>query len=144
MTHSPKLVHRGKLWNFLAAKIIFYIYHANALDRRITEYTDAEKFSVIVMNPPYGGTETDSIKANFPADLRGSETADLFLALILYRLKNNGRAGVIIPDGFLFGTDGAKLEIKKRLLNQFNLHTIIRLPQSFRSLHFNHDQHFIF
>jgi len=106
------------------------IYHANALDRRITEYTDAEKFSVIVMNPPYGGTETDSIKSNFPADLRGSETADLFLALILYRLKNNGRAGVIIPDGFLFGTDGAKLEIKKRLLNQFNLHTIIRLPQS--------------
>ena len=106
------------------------IYHANALERRITEYTDAEKFSVIVMNPPYGGTETDSIKTNFPADLRGSETADLFLALILYRLKNNGRAGVIIPDGFLFGTDGAKLEIKKRLLNQFNLHTIIRLPQS--------------
>ena len=50
--------------------------------------------------------------------------------MILYRLKNNGRAAVIIPDGFLFGTDGAKLEIKKRLLNQFNLHTVIRLPQS--------------
>ena len=106
------------------------IYHGNALERNIREYTDAEKFSVIVMNPPYGGTETDSIKANFPADLRGSETADLFLALILYRLKNNGRAAVIIPDGFLFGTDGAKLEINKRLLNQFNLHTVIRLPQS--------------
>lgn len=106
------------------------IYHGNALEGNIREYTDAEKFSVIVMNPPYGGTETDSIKNNFPADLRGSETADLFLAMILYRLKNNGRAAVIIPDGFLFGTDGAKLEIKKRLLNQFNLHTIIRLPQS--------------
>ena len=106
------------------------IYHGNALEGNICEYTDAEKFSVIVMNPPYGGTETDSIKNNFPADLRGSETADLFLAMILYRLKNNGRAAVIIPDGFLFGTDGAKLEIKKRLLNQFNLHTIIRLPQS--------------
>lgn len=106
------------------------IYHGNALERNIREYTDAEKFSVVVMNPPYGGTETPAIKNNFPADLRGSETADLFLALILYRLKAQGRAAVIIPDGFLFGTDGAKLEIKKRLLNQFNLHTVIRLPQS--------------
>ena len=106
------------------------IYHGNALNENVTEYTEEEKFSIIVMNPPYGGTEDSNIKNNFPADLRGSETADLFLALILYRLKNNGRAAVIIPDGFLFGTDGAKLEIKKRLLNQFNLHTIIRLPQS--------------
>ncbi len=106
------------------------IFHANSLERRITEYTDAEKFPVIVMNPPYGGTELPIIRNNFPADLRGNETADLFIALILYRLQFNGRAAVIVPDGFLFGTDGAKIELKKRLLNQFNLHTIIRLPQS--------------
>ena len=106
------------------------ISHGNSLERRITEYTDDEKFPVIVMNPPYGGTELLSIRNNFPADLRGNETADLFIALILYRLKFNGRAAVIIPDGFLFGTDSPKIELKKRLLNQFNLHTIIRLPQS--------------
>lgn len=106
------------------------IFYGNSLERRITEYTDEEKFSVVVMNPPYGGTELNEIKRNFPADLRGNETADLFIALILYRLKFNGRATVIIPDGFLFGTDAPKIELKKRLLNQFNLHTIIRLPQS--------------
>lgn len=106
------------------------ISHGNSLERRITEYSDAEKFPVIVMNPPYGGTELPIIRNNFPADLRGNETADLFIALILYRLKFNGRAAVIIPDGFLFGADAPKIELKKRLIHQFNLHTIIRLPQS--------------
>ena len=61
---------------------------------------------------------------------RSSETADLFIALIMYRLKVGGRCGVIIPDGFLFGTDGAKLALKENLLRKFNLHTIIRLPGS--------------
>lgn len=106
------------------------ISHGNSLERRITEYADDEKFQVIAMNPPYGGTELPIIRNNFPADLRGNETADLFIALILYRLKFNGRAAVIIPDGFLFGTDAPKIELKKRLLHQMNLHTIIRLPQS--------------
>ena len=106
------------------------IFHANSLERNITEYTEDDKFSVIAMNPPYGGNELDSIRNNFPADLRGSETADLFIALILYRLKYNGRAAVIIPDGFLFGVDCSKLELKNRLLNQFNLHTVSRLPAS--------------
>ena len=82
------------------------------------------------MNPPYGGKEQDVIKANFPIALRSSETADLFMALIMYRLKENGRAAVILPDGFLFGSDSAKLELKKKLLDDFNLHTIIRLPGS--------------
>ena len=106
------------------------IYHGNSLERKITEYKESEKFPVIVMNPPYGGTETNNIKSNFPADLRSSETADLFISLMMYRLKQDGRAAVIIPDGFLFGTDGAKLAIKRKLLTDFNLHTIIRLPQS--------------
>ncbi|MBR0099346.1 MAG: N-6 DNA methylase, partial [Treponema sp.] len=87
-------------------------------------------FDVILMNPPYGGSEKEDIKQNFPADLKSSETADLFVALIMHRLKKDGRAAVIIPDGFLFGNDNAKTNLKKRLLTDFNLHTVIRLPQS--------------
>ena len=86
------------------------------------------------MNPPYGGSTEDSVKSNFPVQYRSSETADLFIALIMYRLKAGGRCGVIIPDGFLFGTDGAKLALKENLLRKFNLHTIIRLPGLY-SLH---------
>lgn len=63
-------------------------------------------------------------------DLRSSETADLFMAVIMFRLKKDGRCGIILPDGFLFGTDNAKINIKKKLLEEFNLHTIIRLPHS--------------
>jgi len=62
------------------------------------------------------------------AKLRSSETADLFIALAIYRLKTHGRAAIIIPDGFLFGNDGAKTALKTRLLTDYNLHTIIRLP----------------
>lgn len=106
------------------------IIHGNSLEKKVTEYTEKDKFDVIMMNPPFGGSELPIIKNNFPTDLQSSETADLFLALIMYRLKENGRVGVILPDGFLFGNDGAKLNIKKRMLNDFNLHTIIRLPSS--------------
>jgi type I restriction enzyme M protein len=70
------------------------------------------------------------VKRHFPSDLSSSETADLFMVVILYRLKEKGRAAVILPDGFLFGTDNAKLAIKEKLLREFNLHTIIRLPGS--------------
>ena len=106
------------------------IFHANSLERKITEYKETEKFSVIVMNPPYGGIESSNIQNNFPKDLQSSETADLFIALMIYRLKIGGRAAVIVPDGFLFGTDGAKLALKKKLVTELNLHTIIRLPAS--------------
>lgn len=84
----------------------------------------------IIYNPPYGGNEKPEIKSHFPADLASSETADLFMSVIMYRLKKNGRAAVILPDGFLFGTDNAKVAIKKKLLKEFNLHTVIRLPHS--------------
>ncbi len=106
------------------------IYHANSLTHKLLDYTQKDAFDVILMNPPYGGSEKDDIKQNFPADLRSSETADLFLDVIMYRLKKDGRAAVIIPDGFLFGNDTAKTNIKKKLLTDFNLHTIVRLPQS--------------
>lgn len=106
------------------------IFHDNTLLRDVLDYTDDDKFDVILMNPPYGGAEKADVKSHFPADLASSETADLFMSVIMYRLKENGRAAVILPDGFLFGTDNAKINIKKKLLNEFNLHTIIRMPSS--------------
>lgn len=106
------------------------IYHDNTLLRDVLDYTDDDKFDIILMNPPYGGSEKADVKSHFPADLASSETADLFMSVIMYRLKEKGRAAVILPDGFLFGTDNAKVNIKKKLLNEFNLHTIIRLPSS--------------
>ncbi|VSW04956.1 IS1380-Spn1 transposase [Streptococcus pneumoniae] len=105
------------------------IVHGNTLEKNVREYTDDEKFDIIMMNPPFGGSELETIKNNFPAELRSSETADLFMAVIMYRLKENGRVGVILPDGFLFG-EGVKTRLKQKLVDEFNLHTIIRLPHS--------------
>ena len=106
------------------------VLHDNSLAKDVLNYTDDDKFDVVLMNPPYGGSEKNDIKKHFPSDLSSSETADLFMVLIMYRLKENGRAAVILPDGFLFGTDNAKLAIKEKLLREFNVHTIIRLPGS--------------
>lgn len=105
------------------------ILHGNSLEKNVRDYNEEDKFDIIMMNPPYGGTETDSIKVNFPVEMQSTETADLFMALILYRLKHNGKVGVVLPDGFLFGTDAAKVAIKEKLLKDCNLHTIVRLPQ---------------
>lgn len=106
------------------------IIHGNSLEKNVRDYTEADRFDVILMNPPYGGVEKEGVKQNFPADLRSSETADLFMAVIMYRLKKNGRCAIILPDGFLFGTDNAKMAIKEKLMSEFNLHTVIRMPHS--------------
>ncbi len=106
------------------------IYHTNSLKNNLLDYTDDDKFDVILMNPPYGGHEDKSIQGFFPDDLASSETADLFMSVIMYRLKNKGRAAVVVPDGFLFGLDNAKVNIKTKLITEFNLHTVIRLPNS--------------
>ena len=106
------------------------IYHDNSLLKDVLDYTQNDQFDVILMNPPYGGNEKTEVKNHFPADLASSETADLFMSVIMYRLKKNGRAAVILPDGFLFGTDNAKVAIKKKLFSEFNLHTVIRMPHS--------------
>lgn len=106
------------------------IYHDNSLLKDVLDYTEDDQFDVILMNPPYGGSEKNEVKNHFPSDLASSETADLFMSVIMYRLKQNGRAAVILPDGFLFGTDNAKVAIKKKLLSEFNLHTVIRMPHS--------------
>ena len=105
------------------------IIRGNSLEVNVRDYEEQDKFDVILMNPPYGGTEKKSIQQNFPTDLRNSETADLFMIEILYRLKHNGRVGIVLPDGFLFG-DNTKVAIKKKLIEECNLHTIVRLPGS--------------
>ena len=106
------------------------IIRGNSLEKNVRDYEEEDKFDVILMNPPYGGTEKKSVQQNFPLELRNSETADLFMVEILYRLKQNGRVGIVLPDGFLFGTDNTKVAIKKKLMEECNLHTIIRLPGS--------------
>lgn len=106
------------------------VHHDNALEKNVKDYTENDKFDVILMNPPYGGSEIEQIKTNFPIELRSSETADLFMSVIMYRLKKNGRVAIVLPDGFLFGADNAKVAIKKKLIETMNLHTIIRLPHS--------------
>ena len=106
------------------------VYHDNSLLKDVLDYTEDDKFDVVLMNPPYGGNEKNDVKNHFPDDLASSETADLFMSVIMYRLKKDGRAAVILPDGFLFGTDNAKVNIKKKLLNEFNLHTVVRMPGS--------------
>ena len=105
--------------------------HQNSLAKPLSEYSAQNRVDVIVANPPFGGAEDKTIKNNFPADFQTSETADLFMVLIMHLLKDKGRAGVVLPDGFMFG-DGVKIAIKRKLLDEYGLHTIIRLPQVFK------------
>ncbi|TWT33909.1 putative type I restriction enzymeP M protein [Posidoniimonas corsicana] len=103
------------------------ILHQNTLSRPLTDYGPKDRVDVIVTNPPFGGMEEDGIEANFPQAFRTRETADLFLVLIMRLLKPGGRAAIVLPDGTLFG-EGVKTRIKEKLLDECNLHTIVRLP----------------
>ena len=105
------------------------VRHDNTLARPLRDWTPRERVDVIVTNPPFGGMEEDGIEANFPAEFRTRETADLFLVLLMKILKPGGRAGLVLPDGTLFG-EGVKTRIKEALLTECNLHTIVRLPNS--------------
>lgn len=102
----------------------------NALRHRLNDIGERERVEVILSNPPFGGEEEAGILANFPDDRRTAETALLFLQLIMRRLKRQGkgRAAVVVPHGVLFG-DGVAARIKADLLERFNLHTIVRLPE---------------
>ena len=103
------------------------IKHDNTLARPLIGWKQNERVQCIVTNPPFGGMEEDGIEANYPAEFRTRETADLFLVLIMRLLNPRGRAGLVLPDGTLFG-EGVKTRIKESLLNECNLHTIVRLP----------------
>ena len=106
-----------------------FVRHDNTLARPYISYTQSDRVDVILTNPPFGGREEDGIESNFPAHFRTRETADLFLALIIRLLKAGGRAAVVLPDGSLFG-EGVKTRLKEHLLEECNLHTIVRLPNS--------------
>lgn len=101
----------------------------NTLSKPINNISPADRVSCIVTNPPFGGTEEDGIETNFPSAYRTKETADLFLLYIIAKLKPQGRVGIVLPDGALFG-EGVKTRIKEKLMQECNLHTIIRLPKS--------------
>lgn len=104
------------------------IAHDNLLMESYKKWTEAHRVDVIVANPPFGGVEEDGIERNFPADYQTRETADLFLWLFIHRLRDGGRAGIVLPDGSLFG-EGMKTRLKEKLLTECNLHTIVRLPK---------------
>ena len=99
----------------------------NTLGKSLVNYKPADKVDVILTNPPFGGKEEDGIENNFPTAYRTRETADLFLVLIIHLLKEGGRGAIVLPDGTLFG-EGVKTKIKRKLLEECNLHTIVRLP----------------
>ena len=97
---------------------------------KLSELGDADRVDVILTNPPFGGEEERGIQNNFPADKQTSETALLFLQLIMRKLRRQpkpGRAAVVVPNGTLFA-DGVCGRIKRELLTEFNLHTVVRLP----------------
>jgi type I restriction enzyme M protein len=105
-----------------------FVRHDNTLARPLVSWTKNERVDIVLTNPPFGGKEEDGIEGNFPA-FKTRETADLFLALIIRLLKPGGRAAVVLPDGSLFG-EGVKTRLKEHLMEECNLHTIVRLPNS--------------
>jgi len=106
-----------------------FVKHDNTLARPYISYTNADRVDVVLSNPPFGGREEDGIESNFPKHFQTRETADLFLALIIRLLKQDGRAAVVLPDGTLFG-EGVKTRLKEHLMEECDLHTIVRLPNS--------------
>jgi type I restriction enzyme M protein len=103
------------------------IEHDNYLNKTWANWTEKDRVNVIITNPPFGGMEEDGVENNFPLTYRTRETANLFMALIIHLLKDEGRCGLVLPDGFLFG-EGVATRIKENLLEKCNLHTIVRLP----------------
>jgi type I restriction enzyme M protein len=106
-----------------------FLRHDNTLARPYISWGKDERVDVVLTNPPFGGREEDGIESNFPQHFRTRETADLFLALIIRLLRPGGRAAVVLPDGSLFG-EGVKTRLKEHLMEECNLHTIVRLPNS--------------
>jgi type I restriction enzyme M protein len=101
----------------------------NTLTTPLTSIRDADRVEVIATNPPFGGEEEEGVLNNFPQGMRTKETAILFFQYIMARLKRpGGRCGVVLPNGFLFGT-GVASAVKKQLLQRFHLHTVVRLPE---------------
>lgn len=105
------------------------IENGDSLSRELTSIKQKDKVDIIVANPPFGGVVGDGIETNFPLNYRTKESADLFLILFIQLLKDGGRAGIVLPDGSLTG-EGVKQRVRQKLLEDCNVHTIVRLPQS--------------
>lgn len=105
------------------------LLNGDALSRELTSIKQADRVDIIVANPPFGGVVGDGMETNFPINYRTKESADLFLILFIQMLKNGGRAGIVLPDGSLTG-EGVKARVRQKLLEDCNVHTIVRLPQS--------------
>lgn len=105
------------------------IRFGDALDQPLSNFTEKHRVNAILANPPFGGIVANNNENNFPQNFRTKESADLFLILMIHLLKQGGRAGIVLPDGSLTG-DGVKQRIRQKLLEDCNLHTIIRLPNS--------------
>lgn len=105
------------------------ITYRDSLDQSLSEYKEKDRVNVILANPPFGGIVANNNENNFPQNYRTKESADLFLILMIHLLKTNGRAGIVLPDGSLTG-EGVKQRVRQKLLEECNLHTIIRLPNS--------------
>jgi len=101
----------------------------DSLDKPLIHYKERDRVDVILANPPFGGIVANNNEKNFPQNFRTKESADLFLVLMIHLLRNGGRAGIVLPDGSLTG-EGVKQRVRQKLLEDCNLHTIIRLPNS--------------
>ena len=105
------------------------IHYGDSLAQPLSQYRHRDRADLILANPPFGGVASDNNESNFPQSYRTKESADLFLILMIHLLKDGGRAAIVLPDGSLTG-DGVKQRIRQKLLEDCNLHTIIRLPNS--------------
>ena len=105
------------------------IINGDSLNREYTSIVEKDRVDVILANPPFGASVSDGVETNYPAQFRTTESADLFLLLMIRYLRDGGRAAIVLPDGSLTG-DGVKQRIRQEFLEQCNVHTIVRLPNS--------------
>lgn len=103
--------------------------YIDSLNREYTSIGKKDQVDVILANPPFGASVADGVETNFPLKYRITESADLFLLIMIRFLKENGRAAIVLPDGSLTG-EGVKQRIRQHFLESCNLHTIVRLPNS--------------
>lgn len=102
------------------------IIHTNTLAENLADIQEKDRYDVVLANPPFGGKERAEVQQNFP--IKTGETASLFLQHFIKILKAGGKAGVVIKNTFLSNTDNATVAIRKTLLENCNLHTVLDLP----------------
>ena len=105
------------------------VINGDSLNREYFSICEKDRVDVILANPPFGASVSDGVETNYPAQFRTTESADLFLLLMIRYLRDGGRAAIVLPDGSLTG-DGVKQRIRQEFLKKCNVHTIVRLPNS--------------